>query len=269
MSKRVSVLLPSKKNDVEGIRGALNGGADVNEVDSKRYTALHWACKLGHTDVVNVLLEHGANAQSIDQYGEWPVFRAVRNGHVSIARSLLAQYGLPGTTPEYYSCNHKASGFLRTQLLLSVLERADIPMAELICEYSLHFDATDDNGQGETLLMRESRRGHDIAVQTLCKLGANLRAADNKGNTALHHAMSKGHLPTIIELITAGCPLDVENSYGRTPMWAAVYYERPEAARLLLDAGVKPMTFGQAEEIQERFYDRLLPSGNGDDDESD
>lgn len=42
---------------------------DVNHRDNAGYTALHEACSRGWTDILNILLEHGANVNCSAQDG--------------------------------------------------------------------------------------------------------------------------------------------------------------------------------------------------------
>lgn len=45
----------------------LDNGADANVTDSKKRTALHFACSSSKVDAVRILLQHGANTNSIDE----------------------------------------------------------------------------------------------------------------------------------------------------------------------------------------------------------
>lgn len=48
------------ENDIEHVRSLIANGADVNAVDYFK-TALGVAAGEGHTDMVKLLIEHGAN----------------------------------------------------------------------------------------------------------------------------------------------------------------------------------------------------------------
>jgi ankyrin repeat protein len=49
----------AKQDDVETCVDALNGGADINQLDGKGRTALHAAIELGHDEVVALLVSKG------------------------------------------------------------------------------------------------------------------------------------------------------------------------------------------------------------------
>nr|CAB3474249.1 unnamed protein product [Digitaria exilis] len=57
------------EGNAEGIRDLLDGGADPNFRDSDGRTALHIAACEGHADVVELLLQRGAEVVVEDQWG--------------------------------------------------------------------------------------------------------------------------------------------------------------------------------------------------------
>jgi Ankyrin repeats (3 copies) len=82
--------------DAAKVRQLLAAGADVNAANAYGGTALAFACDKGHTEVVKVLLEHGANLEIQDRfYKSKPLAWAVIKGHPEIAR-LLLEHGAQG-----------------------------------------------------------------------------------------------------------------------------------------------------------------------------
>jgi ankyrin repeat protein len=81
-----------RQNDATRIEALIAKGANVNA--SWRYgeTPLFFACDRGFTQVVKVLLEHGAEVNIKDTfYGMTPVMRAAGKDHVDIVKMLLAK----------------------------------------------------------------------------------------------------------------------------------------------------------------------------------
>ena len=93
---RHSVLKPTLPNvailgDAEWCRVMLEWGADVEGKNWFGARAIHWAAQLGHKDTVAVLLEHGADVNSVS--GHWTALRcATSNGHADTA-ALLREHG--------------------------------------------------------------------------------------------------------------------------------------------------------------------------------
>lgn len=84
--------------DVAKVKELLAAGVDVNAANSYGGTALAFACDKGRAEVVNLLLEHGADVNAKDRfYGATPLTWAVEKGHVEIVRALLAK-GAEGET---------------------------------------------------------------------------------------------------------------------------------------------------------------------------
>jgi len=81
-----------RQNDAARVEALIAKGANVNA--SWRYgeTPLFFACDRGFTQVVKVLLEHGAEVNIKDTfYGMTPVARAADKDHVDIVKMLLAK----------------------------------------------------------------------------------------------------------------------------------------------------------------------------------
>lgn len=101
----------------------LRAGAEVNESNSSRYTALHAAADSGCLEVAAALIDHGANMEAQDKAGHTPLHRAVMARSYPMAKLLLGRgakvdtgNGI-GLTPLHYAAISKQPGLVR--LLLS------------------------------------------------------------------------------------------------------------------------------------------------------
>lgn len=83
-----------KSNDLEGLRQALQGGADP-DLKIQNITMLGRACARGHLELVKVLLDHGADP-SVRMMNNWNVYHtAANNGHLEVLK-YLHESGIPG-----------------------------------------------------------------------------------------------------------------------------------------------------------------------------
>ncbi len=69
----------SEKENMEAVRMCLDAGIDVNAVDTEGRTALHGAAHKGRTDVIQLLVDHGANLQAHD-FGSRDTFAGAMKG---------------------------------------------------------------------------------------------------------------------------------------------------------------------------------------------
>lgn len=65
-------------------------GVDIEEKDeTHQKTALHHSSQSGRTGIVETLLQHGANVNAIDGYGETPMHYAVDSGNLEVVKLLV------------------------------------------------------------------------------------------------------------------------------------------------------------------------------------
>lgn len=65
--------ISSRNAEIEDIILLLNNGANINIQGDLGYTALHYACMMGHIDVVKLLLKHNASKTIKNEFGEQPI----------------------------------------------------------------------------------------------------------------------------------------------------------------------------------------------------
>lgn len=66
----------------------LEYGADVNARDMLKMTALHWAVERCHKDSVSILLAHGADVTAVNKFDKTPLDIALDNQNGNIIKTL-------------------------------------------------------------------------------------------------------------------------------------------------------------------------------------
>lgn len=108
-------------------------------------------------------------------------------------------------------------------------------------------EAVDERGR--TLLMEAALAGNTAAVKHLCAMGAEVRAVDADGNTALHlSAEEGGHAAAL--LLAAGADPKAVNGEGDTPLLHVLTCAHPVPILPLLQAYMQHgVTIGEEEDI--------------------
>ena len=146
--------------------------ADVNAVDdASGATPLHQAVYFKEPDAVELLLEHGAEVNIADAYGDTPLLRSASNSHMmAMLLEAGADVNVAGTNG--YSPLHQAivyhSGDVSNALTLLLRHGADIEAK--------------DNG-GQTPLHKAARWYDPEAAAKLLEHGADTQAVDEDGST--------------------------------------------------------------------------------------
>lgn len=88
MHPNIALIKAAKHGDQQAARDALRRGADANAVIDN-WTPLFWAAQEGHTEVVDLLLDAGANVNFSDPGGFTPLKQAIGESHLDTAEHLL------------------------------------------------------------------------------------------------------------------------------------------------------------------------------------
>jgi len=162
-------------------------GANVNS----RYwkdTPSHYTVWGGHTDVLELLLAHGADANQKGQHGRSLLHLAAGSGSADMTKMLLGKHA---------DVNAKENKGGRTPLHRAVEE--DHPaVAELLITHGSDVNAKDN--EGGTPLHCAAADGYKEIAELLIARGANLNARDGDGRTPLSYAQEEGHTE-IVELL--------------------------------------------------------------------
>lgn len=161
------------------------------------------ALREGNLTEARRIVRSGAKLDILDNYGDTPLFHAIRSGYTDFAEELLSA----GADPKFTS----GGG---TSLMVAAWY-CDLRIARELLERGVAVDAADVKGQ--TALMHASQTCLDgKMVQLLLDAAADPKAKTADGSTALMSAASTGNALAAEKLLKAGADPAVKDKYGHT-----------------------------------------------------
>jgi uncharacterized protein len=222
-----SFLAAAGANDVIAVNGFLAGGMSPNvKDDSSGATALISAAWHGNEEIVNVLLQGGADVNLKDNAGYPAILRALQNKHDEIADALLSRPNL----------DLNAKGLNGTVLMSYVRGEQEGTVKKLL-ERGADPNLSDEDG--DTALHGAAQRGNVNVLKMLLAAGANPNAKNKLGGTALMWAGVYGHEEVARVLIDHGADAALKDEDGMTASAWAAKNNQEDLARLLRDAEKK------------------------------
>lgn len=98
----VSAIIQAANNGHTNVVEALiNYGANIEDESNNGKTSLHWACYWGHYSTVQLLIQKGANISTIDVEGMTPLMSATFKKHILIVKLLLRKGASVLTTNDH------------------------------------------------------------------------------------------------------------------------------------------------------------------------
>ena len=236
-----SVLSCGPSADLSVVILLLNHGADANTLTTSGSCPLLLACKHRHHKMVELLLEHRADVQATDKDGKSALYLAVESilscgtsADLSLVNLLLDHGADANTTTSSGSC----------PLLIACRKHKYHKIVKLLLEHGADVKATDKDGKSALYLAVESvpscGPSADLsAVNLLLDHGADANTTALSGQTALYIACSKGLKATVRRLLKCGAKVNVSND-KKSPLNVACKNKRKAVARVLLREGADP-----------------------------
>ncbi|KAL7621867.1 hypothetical protein AAE478_007367 [Parahypoxylon ruwenzoriense] len=202
------------------------GMLGLDEKNRDGSTPLSLAVRRDHEDIIRLLLNRGANIESLDQFGQTPMHTAAERGHAAIVQLLLDR----GANIETKNKNGE------TPLSLAA-KSGHATIVELLLDRGANIETKDNNGR--TLLSIAAGAGRDFVVtMLLLAKRANIESPDKFGQAPIHRAAKRGNAGVIQLLLNEGINIETRDKNGRTPLsLAAECAYGPDSVRLLLAKG--------------------------------
>ncbi|MDJ0578866.1 ankyrin repeat domain-containing protein [Crocosphaera sp.] len=212
-----------REDTKEILKVLINHGADVNAKNEYGETPLHTAVLSENKEIVELLINHGADVNAKNEYdGKTPLYSAVLTKNKEIVELLI---------------NHGADVNLQNEKVFTPLDIAgkanNKKIAELLINYGVDVNTRDKSGN--TPLYSAVENNNKKRVELLINNGADVNARDKHGFTPLHNAVWKENKEIVELLINNGADVNTRNNYGFTPLNSAIWKENKKIVELLIN----------------------------------
>ena len=236
---RREILESSQKStqNVKAVEQLLKAGANGNKIGGKFYTALQAACYAGHLEIVDLLIERGADVHAFYDEENYPwlrhdaLGRAIDSGHTAIVKHLLEN----GADARVSSAKSQTS----------VLHRAAAQNEDIV-RMLLDFGAEVDKPDREerTPIMEAVIASKQEIVKLLIQEGADVNRHGTKSHGLLCLSMTFGPLDITRAILQARPSTESINASFRYLLVECHIFSKNELVsklrdpmRLLLDHG--------------------------------
>ncbi|XP_037612522.1 protein phosphatase 1 regulatory subunit 16A [Sebastes umbrosus] len=186
---------------VEIVQCLLDAGACVNACDSELWTPLHAAATCGHTGLVQLLIQSGADLLAVNADGNMPYDLCEDEATLELLEMVMAEQGI--TQDRIDECRGAKEAAMLADIRVLVQSGADL-------------NAQDANGT--TLLHIASANGYVSVGELLLEHRAEVEVKDSDGWTPLHAASCWGQIQMVELLVAHGASLNTKSVLEETPL---------------------------------------------------
>lgn len=197
-----------KNNDIAAIENFIGQGFNVNSRDENGNTPLYLALTQRHLDIAKKLIDAGAdvNAPSAEN-GMTPLIIAT-----STAGKLQKKAENIMNNAQGYTQNRVSE----IKLKKYIAHQMNIARKMLTMLIEQGADVNQETPFGTPLMNAASNQWNTDLIDILLKSGAKINARDRKGRTALFYGEILGGDKISTKLLEAGADIDIKNNAGKT-----------------------------------------------------
>jgi ankyrin repeat protein len=234
-----ALLFAARQGAIDSVRALVASPAlYVDAADPDGVTALTYATVNGHYDIAMYLLEHGADASIVDNYGRGVLYAAIDMNRPELEPRPPVNSGDRATA-------------------LDVAELALAKGADVDAQLYGRIPSRCTNGcnslgiEGATPLWRAAKTNDAAAVRLLLRRGAGVHHAARDGSTPFmiaagqtwrdEHSLGteRESIEILTALLQAGSPIGATNTAGETALHGAAMRGADAVVRFLVDRGAR------------------------------
>lgn len=236
-----------------------NAAELVNAKDLMGQSALVWCCSLNLEAVIDRMLELQVDLDATGcSVGSTGLSTASNCGHESIVKKLLEKGADPsildshGKNALVKACERgydsivdilleRSTSLDKDKGLLAAAAYDQLHIAQKLVQSGADVNAQDEKSQSPLIVA--SSKGHTSICEYLLQHGADVTPKDDQGGTALYRACENGHLAVVKLLVEQyNGNLEDQDVRQRGVLSVAIEKVRTEVVDYLLSKGVSPLT---------------------------
>jgi ankyrin repeat protein len=217
-------------------------GAEVNSVGPLKLSPLSIASKLGFKQIVKYLLGKEGIIHSADESGRTALHYACMGGFIDVARALMASGATPsGSDKAGDNALHFALRNHQEHIIRLLLDGKQPETTGRSSEPATNTVQVVDLNQADSegkkpLLAALENEMEEIAI-LFVKANANLEIRDGNNRTPLSLAILRGYVRLVEELLSHKADPNLSDNEGQTPLHLAANMGSGEMVRILLENG--------------------------------
>ena len=218
-----------QRGDIEDVVSlVVDQSMNVNTTAKRRETALHWASVNGSEEIVETLLQLGAEISAQTDEGLTPLHMACLHNNFNVASCLLK------VNKASVSVKTSRGDYEGSTPLHIAARRNTMHVAELLLIYEASLAEKDSRGQ--TPLHIAACHGRKKILALFLTNKADPHAKDNKGQTPLHLCAAGGHEKVVKTLLSKeDLDINCQDNMGFTPLHRSAENNKIKVVETLID----------------------------------
>lgn len=247
ISDKSVLMVAAQWGRLEIAQTLLQHGANIDFRDNDGKTALIFAISSKNFELVQFLIQEGADFLEVDRLGHQPINHVhdedvhikdflIQSEHffktvvATVRNSDLAELiKISQSIPNFFTQKHLAE-----KALFVAIQAGKIDAVTYLLDRGVNINA--QYNQGRPLTYAGYYEKMDIALY-LIERGACINCRDRFSNTIIFYAIASGNVNLVQHLIERGADINIENAGAITPLRQAVMHGYIEIAQLLIQRG--------------------------------